>query len=230
MPDNLEDWIERLNEMLTEIDGDTVSQARSGNSTAQAIIQAWAVEAQAAAVFLATYTGAMRADVEAMVETANTIIDTVQAILLALGIAYLLKRLRKRERGAAIEIVISEREARGELGDRVKPIPSREDQDRTKENAFLLMRILWTTHFLLTVMQGLQMQEELDTGSDRELTWKAKLDANTCAICAFMHNKKSVDGDFLPVILKQFPNYRVFGAVMMWPHAHPRCRCKAVIE
>lgn len=231
MPDSIEGWVERLNELMEEMDASTISKAQAGNKEAQAILQAWALEAHAAALFLATYTGALQANVDLMIDTANTIIDTVQAILLAVGIVYLLKKLRRKDKGGGvIEIIVTEATVRKDLGDRTKPIPSRPAKDRAAETAFLRLRVLWTTHFLLTMMQGLQMQAQVDTGEDQELVWKATLDTNTCAICRFMHNKKSTNGDFMPVILKQFPDYRQFGSVMLFPHAHPRCRCVAVLS
>lgn len=227
MPETVDEWVDRLAELMEEVEASTVSSALGGNAAAKATIQGWAAEMEAAAIFIAAYTGTAQAQTDLLIETANTIIDTVQAILLALGIIWILRKLRKRERGDGIvEIQITERKARVDLGDKTNPIPSRPDQDREKEAAFLFLRLSWATHFMLTLMQGLQIQAE--GSSTKELKWVAKLDANTCSICRFMHGKTSEDGDFLPVILKQFPKYSVYVNWMPWPHAHPRCRCSAV--
>ena len=225
----VDEWIEKLTQLLEEMDAKTVADAYSGKAAAKAAVQAWAVEMHAAALFLATYTGALQADAEAMIDAANTIIDTVQAILLALGIVYLLKKLRKKKdkKGTVIEIVVSEKEAKDSLGNRTSPIPSSDRKSKVEEAAFIALRIEWATHFLLTMMQALRLQDGLD---GKELIWKAKLDKKTCKICAFMHNKKSIKGDFLPVILKQFPTYSAYVNWMGVPHAHPRCRCEAVIQ
>lgn len=225
-PTTVEEWIDRLNEMTEEMDTKTIVDAYNGSPTAKATVQTWAAEMQAAAIFVAGYTEAVQASEEALVEIANTVIDTVQAILLALGILWLLKRLKKKRRGVVLEITVTEREFKKDLGDRTKPIPSRQDTDKEEEAAFIAMRVAWTIHYLLTLMQALKMQTEAK--GEGELIWKAHLDAKTCSICRFMHNKRSVNGDFLPIILKEFPTYRAFGTWMGFPHAHPRCRCVAV--
>ena len=232
MPTDVDGWVERLSELMEEVDSKTVMNAYQGQASAKATIQAWAVEMQAAAVFIATYAGTVQVNAEALLEIANTIIDTVQAILLALGIIYLLKKLkRKSHKGAAIlEIVVTEKTARSELGDKTNPIPSKTDVSRAESAAFIMLRLNWATHFMLTMMQALKLQGEINLDEDQELVWKAHLDAKTCSICKFMHNKKSVNGDFLSVILKEFPKYTPYVNWMGFPHAHPRCRCVAVVE
>lgn len=224
MPTNLEEWIVRVTEMAEEIDSKVVASAYQGNADAKAILEAWALEMQAAALFLAAYTGAVEADMEALVAIANTIIDTVQAILMALGIALLLKKLKKGKKPT--EYVVTLNVYKKELGQRVNPIPSSSDADKKAEADFLGLRVDWSIHHLLTLLQGLKMQEGFKPGS-KELVWKAHLDASTCSICRFMHNKKSIHGDFLPVIMKQFPTFKAYVAWMGFPHAHPRCRCFA---
>ena len=69
-----------------------------------------------------------------------------------------------------------------------------------------------------------------DERGGKELVWHAVKDKATCIICRTMDGKKSIDGDFLPVILKAFKDYRVFVPWMPWPHAHPRCRCWATVD
>lgn len=230
MPEDLEGWIERVNAMAEEVSSSTVVKAYNGNSAAQAIIEGWAVEMQAAALFLATYVEAETAATETLVDAANTIIDAVQAILLAVGIILLLKRLKKKNKGSILEITVGERKFRTDLGDKTQAIPQGwKDTDKAAEAAYLKLRIDWTTHFLLTMLQALKLQTDNKLGSGKELVWKAHLDSKTCSICKFMHNKRSIKGDFLPVILKQFPNYKAFVPWMGFPHAHPRCRCVAVM-
>lgn len=225
-PTTVEEWVDRLNEMAEEMDTKTITSAFNGNTSAKGMMQTWAAEMQAASLFVAGYTGAASASEEALVEVANKVIDTVQAILLALGIIWLLKRLKRQRKGAVLEIVVTERQFRKDLGDRTEPIPSRPDSDKEDQVAFIAMRVAWTIHYLLTVMQALKIQAE--GKGDGELVWKAHLDDKTCSVCRYMHNKKSINGDFLPVILKQFPSYRAFAPWMGFPHAHPRCRCVAV--
>lgn len=230
-PDTTEEWISRLIEMMEEMDTETVVSAYSGNAAAKATVQAWAVEMQAALLFLVTHQAAVQTNVEALMETANTIVDTIQAILIALGIIYLLKRFRKRDRtDAVVEINVTEREFRQDLGDRTRPIPSRPDQDRAKESAFLKLRIDWTTHFLLTLFQGMHIVEELDLEEGEELIWVSRKDAKVCSVCRYMDGKMSENRDFMPVIMKQFPDFNVFVKIMPFPHAHPRCRCIAKPE
>lgn len=225
-PTTVEEWIDRLNEMVDEMDSATVTKAFNGNAAAKGMMETWAAEMQAAALFVAAYTEAASVQQETLVDVANAIIDTVQAILLALGILWILKKLKKERKGSVLEIVVTERKIRDDLGDRTKPIPSRPDSDKEDQATFIVLRVAWTIHYLLTVMQALQMQTK--AGGDAELIWKAHLDSKTCNICKFMHGKKSVDGNFIPVILKQFPSYRAFTSWMGFPHAHPRCRCVAV--
>lgn len=230
MPTDVDGWVDRLNELLEELDSETVSSAYQGNPKAKAIIEAWALEMQAAAMFLATYTGAVKADVEALVEMANTIIDTVQAILIAMGIIILLKKLRKaKTKKVPFEYEVTINTYKDTLGTKVKPIPQAVgSRGRAEEANYLKLRIEWATHHMLTIMKALQIQARYD--GDKELIWKARLDKSTCSICRFMHNKESINGDFLPVILKQFPTYRAYVNWMGFPHAHPRCRCIAVVE
>lgn len=229
-PEDLESWIERVNEIMEEIDSEDVAKAYAGNAEAKAVMEAWALEMQAAALFLAAYVEAGTTPQEVLVEVANEIIDTVQAILIALAILLLLKKIRKKpKKGTDIQIDITISEAKKIAGDRGKPRPSgRDDLDdaKVKDAAFIKLRVLWTTHFVLTLLEGLRMQKE--RGS-KELVWHAVKDKATCSICATMDGKKSIDGDFLPVILKSFPKYTVFVNWMGWPHAHPRCRCWATV-
>ena len=230
-PEDLEGWIERVNEIMTEIDSDDVAKAYAGNATAKAVMEAWALEMQAAALFLATYVEAGTTPQEVLVEVANEIIDTAQAILIALAILLLLKKIKKKPKnGTNIQIDITISEAKKIAGDRGKPRPSgRDDLDdaKVKDAAFIKLRVLWTTHFVLTLMEGLRMQKER---GGKELVWHAVKDKATCIICTTMDGKKSIDGDFLPVILKSFKDYRVFVPWMPWPHAHPRCRCWATVD
>lgn len=227
MPEDLDGWIERLEQLLEESPAKRVPKAMSGNAAAKAEIQAWAIEMQAAALYMAGYLEGIKVNQEALVEIANTVIDTVQAILIALGIALLLKKIRKKGKSKDVsEITITKSVATKTAGDRGKPIPSSPDSSRDKEEAFIQLRIDWTTHYLLTVAQGLKLQE--DAGESTEWRWKSKKDSSVCYICRAMDGEKSINGDFLPVIIKKFPKYKAFGTWMLVPHAHPRCRCVAV--
>ena len=228
-PETLDEWIDRLNELLENSPTKAIDKAYSGNAQAKATIQAWAVEMQAAALFIAAYAEAQRLNQDMLVEVANIIIDTVQAILLALGIAYLLRKLKKRkaQKDSIAEIKISKALALKTAGDRAKAIPSSTASDKEKEALFLKLRVDWTTHFLLTLMQGLKMQTE--AGPKAEWVWRSRKDAAVCSICKAMDGEKSKGGDFLPVLLKKFPDYKAFVPWMLVPHAHPRCRCKAVL-
>jgi hypothetical protein len=228
-PSTAEQWVERLEEMMKEVSPTDIEKARSGNPAAQALLKTWAVELQAAAVFIASYQGPAKVSQDTLVEVANQIIDTVQAILLALGIIYLLRKLKKKtpKSTVTIEVDITRGQAQKELGSKTTPIPSRPEADRSKEDAFLFLRYQWTTHFVLTIMQSLLM---MDQAEGKEFTRRARKDSITCSICRAMDGEKSVDGDFLPVLLKKFPKYDPYVPVMWWPHAHPRCRCIAVLE
>lgn len=225
MPSDIEEWLARLDKMMESMDQKTIDSAQAGNAGAKAAVEAWAAEMHAAVLFLAAYVEALQLDAEAMVEMANTIIDTVQAILIALGIALLLKRLKAKKGSNPLEVHISLDEYRKSLGDKVNPIPSRRDRSDKEEAIFLRLRIEWATYFLSTLFKALELQSGK---GGVELIWKATLDKKTCSICTFMHGKKSVNGDFLPVLLKRFPTYKVYVNWMGFPHAHPRCRCVAV--
>lgn len=227
-PKNLEGWQDRVTEILEEIDPETVQKAYAGNASAQAIIQAWVVELHAAVVFLAVYKSAFQVAQDTLLEMVNIIIDTLQAILLALGIMYLLKKARKkRKTDVEIDVKISESEAKEIAGDRVKARPSIPDStDKDKDATFLYYRLQWATHFILTTLNAAAIQEDAD---GEELVWRAHLDDKTCSICRYMDGQVSVDGDFLPVILKKFTKYSSYVPFMGWPHAHPRCRCWAEI-
>ena len=224
MPTDVDEWIERLTELINELDLDTITDAYAGNAAAKAVVEAWALEMQGATLFLATYQGALQANVEALIDIANTIIDSVQAILIAIGIVLLLKRLKKsKNKGTPFEIVVTLNEFKNDLGTKVNPIPqSKTDKDKATEALYLKLRIEWVTHFMLTVMQALKAQA---SGEGKELVWRAKKDGITCSVCRFMDGKKSINGDFLPVIMKQFPSYKAYVGWMGYPHAHPRCRC-----
>lgn len=226
-PKNLEEWLSRLEEIYEEITPEEMAKAYAGNKAAQATIQAWAVEMQAAALFIAQYQGATQTSQDLLVETVNQIIDTVQAILLALGIIYLLKKLKKRRKKVVLDVDISLDTVRSDLGQRTNPRPSNPTEDKDKEAMFLFLRQQWATHFVLTLLQGLRMSAEAD---GKEFTWRARKDGATCSICRAMDGERSVDGDFLPVLLKKFPAYTPYVPVMWWPHAHPRCRCVAVLD
>lgn len=226
-PKDLDEWISRVEEIMDEISPEIIDKAYSGNKEAQTLVKAWAVEMQAVALFIAGYQGAVEANQEAMVETANQIIDTAQAILLALGIIYLLRKLKKKKTPATIEVDITLDQARKELGDRVKPRPSNPTVDKEKESMFLFLRQQWTTHFVLTALHGLRMTREAE---GKEFIWRSKKDGATCSICRAMDGEKSINGDFLPVLLNKFPQYNPYVPVMWWPHAHPRCRCIAVLK
>lgn len=225
MPNDVEGWIARLGELMESMDQETVAKAYQGNAEARALVEVWAAEMQAAAVFLAAYVETMGLDVDAMVEMVNTIIDTVQAILIALGIALLLKRLKAKKGANPLQVTISLEEYKKGLGTKVNPIPQYKSTGKDADAVYLYLRAEWTTYFLITMFKALELQAGKG-GID--LIWKATLDSKTCSICTFMHNKKSVNGDFLPVILKQFPTYRAYVNWMGFPHAHPRCRCVAV--
>lgn len=231
MPTNVDEWVDRLTQLTEEMDAKTISSAQQSNKSAVAIVEAWALEMQAAAMFLATYSGAVQVDVEALVEMANTIIDTVQAILIAMGIALLLKKLRKsKSKKVPFEYVVTLNTYKKDLGRKTKPVPqSKSTLDRAAEAAYLTLRVEWSTHHMLTIMKALQLQAGYRPGS-KELIWKANMDSATCSVCRFMHNKKSINGDFLPVILKKFPSYKAYVNWMGFPHAHPRCRCVAVLS
>lgn len=227
-PSTPEQWVERLEAMMEEVTPEDIVQARAGNAEARALLTAWAVELQAAALFIAAYQGPIKTTQEALVEVANQIIDTAQAVLLAVGIIYLLRKLKKKtpKSKVAIEVDITKAQAQKELGDRTTPIPSRPEADKDKEDMFIFLRTQWTTHFTLTIMQGFLMAEK---ANGKEFIWKARKDGATCSICRAMDGEKSVDGDFLPGLLKKFPKYSSYVSVMWWPHAHPRCRCVAVL-
>ena len=227
-PNTIEDWKGRIEEILEEINPETVQKAYAGNASAQAIIQALVVELHAAVVFLAGYKSAFQVAQDTLLEMVNIIIDTLQAILLALGIMYLLKKAsKKRKTDVEVNVNISESEAKKIAGDRVKARPSVPDStDKDKDTTFLYYRLQWATHFILTTLNAAAIQEDAD---GEELVWRAHLDDKTCSICRYMDGQVSVDGDFLPVILKKFTEYVPYAPFMGWPHAHPRCRCWAEI-
>lgn len=227
-PTNLEDWQIRIEEILEEINPETVQKAYAGSESAKALIQAWVAELHSAMAFLAMYGGALQVAQEAMLEMVNTVIDTLQAILLALGITYLLKKAKKKSRtDLSLNVTVSEEEARRIAGDRAKARPSIPDsEDRKKDETFLFYRLQWATHFILTAFNAAAIQEESD---GEELVWRAHLDGKTCSICRFMDGQVSVNGDFLPIIVKKFTQYKPYVPFMGWPHAHPRCRCWAEI-
>ena len=95
-PKDAQEWLARLIEISEEIDTDTISKANSGDAAAKATVAAWAVEIQAALIFLLGYSNALRADGEALLATVNAVMETLQAILIALGIALILKKFRRR--------------------------------------------------------------------------------------------------------------------------------------
>ena len=154
--------------------------------------------------------------------------ETLQAILIALGIALILKKFRKKDKSKAfLEIVISEKDAKDIAGDKAKAIPSRPDADKDQESAFLFLRMQWLLHYLITLFQSISLQEEMDLEEGEEMVWVSRKDAKVCSICKYMDGKESVNGDFLPVLLKGFPTYIPYVPIMPFPHAHPRCRCIA---
>lgn len=226
-PSTPEDWITRIEELTENLDSDTLVKANNGNAAAQAIIKAWAIEMQAAAVFIAGNAALIKADQAVMTEAADTIIDTIQAILLALGIAFLLKKFKKG--GKKNNITVSEAEYKKLLGDKIKARPSHQGAaDKAMDVAFIRLRMEWLMHFIYTVMKSMTMG-----ASKKELTWEVKKDGAgrpdklVCSICRAMDGKKSINGNFIPVILKLFPAYKPYTNWMGWPHAHPRCRCEA---
>lgn len=227
-PTDATEWLARLIEMAEEIDTDTISKANAGNAAAKATVEAWAVEIQAALIFLLGYSNALRADGEALLATINAVMETLQAILIALGIALILKKFRKKDKSKAfLEIVISEKDAKDIAGDKAKAIPSRPDADKDQESAFLFLRMQWMLHYLITLFQAVSLQEEMDLEEGEEMVWVSRKDAKVCSICKYMDGKESVNGDFLPVLLKGFPTYIPYVPIMPFPHAHPRCRCIA---
>lgn len=225
-PKTPEEWEARVEEIIAEIDQETVTKAYAGNAHAKAQIQALVIELQAAAVFLATYSGGIKATQDALLETVNTIIDTLQAILLAIGILYLLKRVKKRKK-VSVEVTISAKEAAKIAGDKAKPRPSKQGTDKEKDADFLFLRLQWAAYFLQTLMKASQIHSGMGR---KELVWHAKRDTKTCTICHAMDGERSVNGDFLPVLLKKFPDYKPYTKTMWWPHVHPRCRCWATVE
>lgn len=225
MPTDVEGWITRLGELMESLDQETVAKAYQGNAEAKALVEVWATEMQAAAIFLASYVEAMKLDVDAMVEMVNTIIDTVQAILIALGILLLLKRLKAKKGSNPLQVTVTLQEYKKTLGNKTNPIPHLKARGKDEEAMYLYLRVEWTTYFLITLFKALELQ---NGRGGVDLIWKATLDKKTCSICTFMHNKRAINGDFLPVILKQFPTYRAYVNWMGFPHAHPRCRCIAV--
>ena len=226
-PTSTEEWISRIEEMLADLTLDDIKKSAAGNEAAQAVIQGLAAELQSALLYLLSISELAQAQIDVLIELVDSVIDTIQAILLALGIVFLLKKVKKKKDRGFTEVKVSERSARKGLGDRTKPIPSRQDsQDPEKEAQFLKWRLEWTIHYILTLLQGAQLREELEEGE--ELIWVSRKDASVCPVCKTMDGKKSVNGDFLPTILKYFPNYKSYAAEMMlFPHAHPRCRCVA---
>lgn len=226
-PTSAAGWLERIEQIAEEeLTPQVVNSAYAGNATAQGTIRALVVELQAAAIYLATYSGALLATQEAMIEVVNTIIDTLQAILLAIGIIYLLKKVKKKGKKTQIDIEITLEEAKKIAGDKAKPRPSVPDsKDDDLNRTLLLWRLQWTTHFIKTMMLGIATQEEAD---GQELEWVSRKDSNVCTICRYMDGKVSKDGDFLPIILDKFKDYVAYVPFMPWPHVHPRCRCRAV--
>ena len=222
-----EEAIEAITNSIESIDQDLVADALAGQVAAKATIEAWAVEMEAAIQVAVGLLESLETDAEAMIDSLNTLVDTIQAILLAIGIAYLLKRMKKRRRGGALSVFVTRDEFEDALGDRVKPIPSRPDADKEQQAAYLALRIVWTTHFLETLLQGIKLQLGSKGGVD--LIWRAHLDSKTCTICRFMDGKKADGGDFLPIIVKAFPAYVPYTSTMIYPHAHPRCRCYAEV-
>ena len=227
-PKDAQEWLARLIEISEEIDTDTISKANSGDAAAKATVAAWAVEIQAALIFLLGYSNALRADGEALLATVNAVMETLQAILIALGIALILKKFRKKDKSKTfLEIVISDKDAKDIAGDKAKAIPSRPDADKDQESAFLFLRMQWLLHYIITMFQSISLQEEMDLESGEEMVWVSRNDAKVCSICKYMDGKESVNGDFLPVLLKGFPTYIPYVPIMPFPHAHPRCRCIA---
>lgn len=220
-PTSPDDWIARIEELNEELDSEVLVKAYQGNAAAQATVKAWALEMQAAAVFIAGNAALIKADQAVMTEAADQIIDTIQAILLALGIAFLLKKFKKG--GKKNNVTVSEAEYRKLLGDKVKARPSdKGPKDKVKDVAFIRLRMEWLMHFIYTVMMSMTMKR-----GKKELTWVSKKDKRVCSICRAMDGQKSVNGNFLPVIMKKFPAYKPYTGWMGWPHAHPRCRCVA---
>lgn len=234
-PTTTEEWVERIEEMMEEMADSTVVQdAYAGNATARATVEAWAVELQAALMYLSTVSSLSYISQEIMLEMINEVIDTLQAILLALGIIYLINKLRVRDERTrtVVDINISESQARRDLGDRIKPVPSRRDdaeQNREWESEFLRLRFEWTVYYILTMLKAARMREEEDIDPDAELVWRSHKDGKTCSICLSMDGERSEGGDFMPVLIRKFPDYRTYGPFMIWPHAHPRCRCWAEV-
>lgn len=229
-PETIEGWIDRLNEMMGELTPQDVQKAYDGSQKHKALIEAWAVELQAALMFISGYAGALNLDYDALVDSLNTITDTIQAILLALAIVYLLKKFKRKGKSLTLDVVVSKSEALKELGDRTSPIPSRPDADSSAKSAYLYLRIAWVMHFILTLLQSLALQEAIKLNDGEELVWVSRKDSKVCSICRYMDGKKSINGDFLPVILKKFTTYIPYVDFMIVPHAHPRCRCIAVPE
>ena len=116
-PTSPDDWIARIEELNENLDSEILIKAYQGNVAAQATVKAWALEMQAAAVFIAGNAALIKADQVVITEAADQIIDTIQAILLALGIAFLLKKFKKG--GKKNNVTVSEAEYRKLLGDKV---------------------------------------------------------------------------------------------------------------
>ena len=225
-PTTPEEWLDTLTEIVNSIDGEIIEKAYTGDAAARAIVEAWAKEVEAAVIFLLGYEQALNAAGEALLAMANAVVDTLQAILIALGIAYLLKRFRKKKDSSAIlEIVVSSREAQSIAGDRAKPIPSRDTDSQAQEAAFLTLRMQWLMHFVMTLFQAQAIQDSMDLADGEELVWVSRKDSSVCTICRYMDGKKSKGGDFLPILLAKFPEYVPYIPIMPFPHAHPRCRC-----
>lgn len=102
-----EEAIEDITNSIESIDQDLVADALAGQVAAKATIEAWSCEMEAAIQVAVGLLESLETDAEAMIDSLNTLVDTIQAILLAISIAYLLKRMKKRRRGGALSVFVT---------------------------------------------------------------------------------------------------------------------------
>lgn len=247
-PDTLEGWMERIVQIPEEYPEKVFADAYAGKAQAVASVKAVALEIQAAAAWIASNAAMIQASEEIMVEVANQIIDTMQALLLILAILLLLKRFKKKRRQDVEDVVVTEAQYRKDLDGKLKARSRAKTEDKAKDILAIKLRFDWLIHYIYTVLKSMEISSGVVTDEDREreegeddvaksvrvakkkggeLVWVSKKDKDVCTVCRYMDGKKSVDGNFLPVILKAFPAYKPYTNWMGWPHAHPRCRCEA---